>query len=69
MKGGVTPLDLDDKAERAHAEAVLKAIVIATTHYQDAKLLAEVSEQVPSAMKGLASVSDRREGFAADSRW
>ena len=54
MKGGVTPLDLDDKTERAEAEARAKAIVIATTHYSDAKVLAEVSEQVPGAMKGLA---------------
>ena len=28
--------------------------MIATTHYHDAKVLAEVSEQVPGAMKGLA---------------
>ena len=34
MKGGVTPLDLDDKVERADAEARAKAIVIATTHYK-----------------------------------
>jgi len=40
--------------ERADAEARAKAIVIATTHYKDPKVLAEVSEQVPSAMKGLA---------------
>jgi pyridoxal 5'-phosphate synthase pdxS subunit len=54
MKGGVTPLDLFNPGERADAEARAKAIVIATTHYKDAKVLAEVSEQVPSAMKGLA---------------
>jgi len=28
--------------------------VIATTHYQDPKVLAEVSEQMTGAMKGLA---------------
>jgi pyridoxal 5'-phosphate synthase pdxS subunit len=54
MKSGVTPLDLDDADERGEAEARAKAIVIATTHYNDAKVLAEVSEQVPGAMKGLA---------------
>jgi pyridoxal 5'-phosphate synthase pdxS subunit len=54
MKSGVTPLDLKDKAEREEAEARAKAIVIATTHYNDPKVLAEVSEQVPGAMKGLA---------------
>jgi pyridoxal 5'-phosphate synthase pdxS subunit len=40
--------------EREEAEARAKAIVIATTHYDDPKVLAEVSEQVPGAMKGLA---------------
>jgi len=54
MKGGVTPLDLKNPEERAEAEARAKAIVIATTHYNDAKVLAELSEQVPGAMKGLA---------------
>jgi len=54
MKDGTTPLDLGDRKERAEAEARAKAIVIATTHYNDAKVLAEVSEQVPGAMKGLA---------------
>ena len=54
MKERATPLDLKNPAERADAEARAKAIVIATTHYNDPKVLAEVSEQVPSAMKGLA---------------
>jgi len=31
-----------------------RAIVMAATHYQDPKVLLEVSEDVPSAMKGLA---------------
>ena len=54
MKGGVTPLDLKDKAEREEAEARARAIVVATTHFSDPKVLAEVSEQVSGAMKGLA---------------
>jgi pyridoxal 5'-phosphate synthase pdxS subunit len=54
MKDGTTPLDLAKPAERADAEARAKAIVVATTHYNDAKIVAEVSEGVPSAMKGLA---------------
>jgi pyridoxal 5'-phosphate synthase pdxS subunit len=54
MKDGTTPLDLTKPAERADAEARAKAIVIATTHYNDPKIVAEVSEQVPGAMKGLA---------------
>jgi pyridoxal 5'-phosphate synthase pdxS subunit len=54
MKERATPLDLKNPEERADAEARAKAIVIATTHYNDPKVLAEISEQVPSAMKGLA---------------
>jgi pyridoxal 5'-phosphate synthase pdxS subunit len=62
MKDGTTPLEvgydakgaLKNPAERAEADARARAIVIATTHYQDAKVVAEVSEQVSSAMKGLA---------------
>jgi pyridoxal 5'-phosphate synthase pdxS subunit len=54
MKERATPLDLANREERADAEARAKAIVIATTHYNDPKVVAEVSEQVPSAMKGLA---------------
>jgi pyridoxal 5'-phosphate synthase pdxS subunit len=54
MKDGTTPLDLFSHEERAEAEARARAIVLATTHYQDPKVLAEVSGQVKSAMKGLA---------------
>ena len=62
MKDGITPLEVgyDDHGklinpkEREEAESRATAIVQATTHYQDAKILAEVSEQVKGAMKGLA---------------
>jgi pyridoxal 5'-phosphate synthase pdxS subunit len=63
MKEGATPLDveLDPKTgavrnpeEREEAESRAKAIVIATAHYNDPKLLAEVSEQMTGAMQGLA---------------
>jgi pyridoxal 5'-phosphate synthase pdxS subunit len=54
MKDGTTALDLSNKAEREDAEARAQAIVMATTHYQDPKVLAEVSEQIKSSMKGLA---------------
>jgi pyridoxal 5'-phosphate synthase pdxS subunit len=42
-----------------HQEAVsrAKAIVMAATHYNDARILAEVSEQVIGAMKGVAAAS------------
>ena len=54
MKDGTSPLDLSNKAEREDAEARAKAIVLATTHYQDPKMLAEVSETIKTSMKGLA---------------
>jgi pyridoxal 5'-phosphate synthase pdxS subunit len=41
-------------APPAEAERRARAIVRATTHYNDPKVLLEVSEDVPSAMKGLA---------------
>ncbi len=54
MKDGRVALDLKIPEERAEAESRAKAIVLATTHFNDAKMLAEVSEQVTGAMKGLA---------------
>ncbi len=43
--------------EREEAVSRAKAIVQATTHYNDPKILAEVSEQVTGTMKGLAAAS------------
>ena len=43
--------------ERAEAVSRAKAIVVATTHYNDPKILAEVSEQVTGTMKGLAAAA------------
>jgi pyridoxal 5'-phosphate synthase pdxS subunit len=62
MKERATPLDvelnkkgeLNNPEERAEAESRAKAIVIATTHYNDAKIVAEASEQAIGSMKGLA---------------
>jgi pyridoxal 5'-phosphate synthase pdxS subunit len=63
MKDGATPLEVgvDEKTglpknpkEREEAESRAKAIVIATTHYMDPKVLVEVSEQMTGSMKGLA---------------
>jgi pyridoxal 5'-phosphate synthase pdxS subunit len=63
MKDGSTPLDVEldaqgaarNPAERAEAESRAKAIVMATAHFGDAKVLAEVSEQMTGTMKGLAA--------------
>ena len=63
MKDGVTRLivERDEKTgllkspkEREQAEARARAIVRATTFYNDAKVLAETSEECLGAMKGLA---------------
>ena len=43
--------------EREEAVSRAKAIVIAATHYDDAKILAEASEAVTGAMKGLAAMA------------
>jgi pyridoxal 5'-phosphate synthase pdxS subunit len=58
MKERATPLDVEgDAAERAEAVSRAKAIVIATTHFDNAKILAESSEECTGAMKGLAAAA------------
>jgi len=54
MKGGAMPLDLTLAVEREEAESRARAIVMAATHFDDPKVLAEVSQQMTGAMKGLA---------------
>jgi pyridoxal 5'-phosphate synthase pdxS subunit len=54
MKDGTSPLDLSVAKDREDAETRAKAIVIATTHYNDPKMVLEASTQAKSAMKGLA---------------
>jgi pyridoxal 5'-phosphate synthase pdxS subunit len=62
MKDGTTPLEvgydesgrLKNPQEREDAETRAKSIVVATTHYNDAKIVLEASTQAKSAMKGLA---------------
>jgi pyridoxal 5'-phosphate synthase pdxS subunit len=58
MKERATPLDVEnDPKERAEAVSRAKAIVIATTHYNDPKIVAEASEAVTGTMKGLAAAA------------
>jgi pyridoxal 5'-phosphate synthase pdxS subunit len=61
MKDGTTPLEvgyengrLKNPEEREDAELRAQSIVIATTHFNDAKVVLEASTQAKSAMKGLA---------------
>lgn len=51
---GIFMKDSSTFAEPADAEKRARAIVRATTHFNDPKVLLEVSADVPSAMKGLA---------------
>jgi pyridoxal 5'-phosphate synthase pdxS subunit len=58
MKERATPLDVEhNPEERKEAISRAKAIVIATAHYNDPKVLAEVAEQVTGTMKGLAAAA------------
>ena len=54
MKDRATPLDLHDGKERDEAERRARAIVKATTHFDDPKILLEASEEITGTMKGLA---------------
>ena len=54
MKDKATPLDLSIKEEREDAERRARAIVKATTHFNDPKIVLEASEEVTGAMKGIA---------------
>jgi pyridoxal 5'-phosphate synthase pdxS subunit len=58
--GLCTTADVDkprDADEHAEATSRAKAIVLATAHFADAKILAEASEQVTGTMKGLAAAA------------
>jgi pyridoxal 5'-phosphate synthase pdxS subunit len=58
MKERATPLDVENNpAERAEAVSRARAIVIATTHFNDPKIVAEASEAVIGSMKGLAAAA------------
>jgi pyridoxal 5'-phosphate synthase pdxS subunit len=58
MKERATPLDVENNPkERAEAVSRARAIVIATTHYNDPRIVAEASEQVTGTMKGLAAAA------------
>lgn len=58
MKERATPLDVEhNPKEREEAVSRARAIVIATTHFTDAKIVAEASEQVTGTMKGLAAAA------------
>lgn len=51
---GIFMADATTLADAGDAQSRARAIVRATTHYTDPKVLLEVSAEVPSSMKGLA---------------
>ena len=58
MKERATPLDVENNPlEREEAVSRARAIVLATAHFNDAKIVAEASEAVTGAMKGLAAAA------------
>lgn len=58
MKERATPLDVEhNPKEREEAVSRARAIVIAATHFSDAKIVAEASEMVTGTMKGLAAAA------------
>ena len=54
MKDKATPLDLANSQERDEAERRARAIVKATTHFDDPKILLEASEEITGTMKGVS---------------
>lgn len=70
MKERATPLDVENnQKEREEAVSRAKAIVIATTHFNDPKVLAEVSEQVTGTMKGLAAAAIEQQDLLQTRGW
>lgn len=70
MKERATPLNVEnDPQERQEAASRAKAIVTATTHYNDPKVLAEVSEQVTGTMKGLAAAAIEKKELLQTRGW
>ena len=70
MKERATPLDVENnQKEREEAVSRARTIVIATTHFNDPKILAEVSEQVTGTMKGLAAAAIEEQNLLQTRGW
>jgi pyridoxal 5'-phosphate synthase pdxS subunit len=70
MKERATPLDVEnDPKERAEAVSRARAIVIATTHFNDPKIVAEASESVTGTMKGLAAAAIEEQNLMQTRGW
>ncbi|MGA8941082.1 MAG: pyridoxal 5'-phosphate synthase lyase subunit PdxS [Acidobacteriaceae bacterium] len=70
MKEGAIPLDIEDNAnDRAEAISRARAIVLATLHYDDPKIVAEASEAVIGSMKGLAAAAIEEKDLMQTRGW
>jgi pyridoxal 5'-phosphate synthase pdxS subunit len=70
MKQGAIPLNVEhDSADRAEAISRAKAIVLATTHFNDPKIVAEASEAVIGSMKGLAAAAIEEKNLMQTRGW
>jgi len=70
MKEGAIPLDIEDNAdERAEAISRARAIVLATLHYDDPKIVAEASEAIIGSMKGLAAAGIEEKDLMQTRGW
>jgi pyridoxal 5'-phosphate synthase pdxS subunit len=70
MKERATPLDVENNPlEREEAVSRAKAIVIATTHFNDPKIVSEASEAVIGSMKGLAAAAIEEQDLMQTRGW
>src|SRR3569833_457807 len=70
MKERATPLDVENNPlEREEAVSRARAIVLATAHYNDPKILAEASEAVTGSMKGLAAAAIEEQHLMQTRGW
>ena len=70
MKEGAIPLDVEDNPEeRAEAISRARAIVLATLHYDDPKIVAEASEAIIGSMKGLAAAAIEQKDLMQTRGW
>jgi pyridoxal 5'-phosphate synthase pdxS subunit len=70
MKERATPLDVEnDPKEREEAVSRARAIVIATTHFNDPKIVAEACESVTGTMKGLAAAAIEEQHLMQTRGW
>ncbi len=70
MKEGAIPLDIEDNADdRAEAISRARAIVLATLHYDDPKIVAEASEAIIGSMKGLAAAAIEEKDLMQTRGW